>query len=165
MYGVEGSNRPWRRVDNSEVIISNFGTVIGRKVNFSNSGYGQFGLNGKRFYVHRTVYELFIGAIPSGYEINHINGDKSDNRVENLELLTRSQNLTHAYKIGLSKAYQRNGKKNPNYKNGAYLTMSNNDYHKAWERAKIRGLKWKEMSINERIELLKTERKYRCKST
>ena len=154
MHGIEGSNRPWRRVDNSEVIISNDGLVIGRKVNYSNAGYGQFGLNNKRFYVHRTVYELFIGEIPAGYEINHINGKKSDNRVENLELMTRSQNLTHAYKNGLSKAYLRDGKNNPNYKDGAYLTMSNKDYHKAWGRAKWRKLNWKEMSFDDRIKLL-----------
>ena len=154
LHGIEGSNRSWRRVDNSEVIISNDGIVIGRKVNYSNAGYGQFGLNGKRFYVHRTVYELFVGAIPKGLEINHINGKKSDNRDTNLELVTRSQNLSHAYKTGLSKGYARDGEKNPNYKDGVYLVMGNKDYHKAWERAKNKGLIWKKMSFDDRIELL-----------
>ena len=154
MYGIEGSDRRWCRVDNSEVIISNDGMVIGRKVNYSNSGYGQFGLNGKRFYVHRLVYELFVGMIPKGLEINHINGKKSDNKDTNLELVTRSQNLSHAYKTGLSKGYVRDGEKNPNYKEGTYLKMGNNDYHKAWERAKSKGLKWKELSYADRIKLL-----------
>jgi hypothetical protein len=46
-------------------------------------------------YVHRLVAEAFIGSA-AGLEVNHINGDKLDNRVENLELVTPSQNILHA---------------------------------------------------------------------
>lgn len=53
-----------------------------------------------RTYVHRLVAEVFIGD-PTGLDINHKNGVKHDNRVENLELLTHSQNLKHAYAEGL----------------------------------------------------------------
>lgn len=50
---------------------------------------------------HRAVAEAFIPN-PSGLpEINHINGDKKDNRVENLEWCTRRQNAAHASIIGL----------------------------------------------------------------
>lgn len=57
----------------------------------------------KRFGVHRIVASAFIGEIPNKYEVNHINGDKTDNRVENLEIVTSSQNQKHAFTTGLQK--------------------------------------------------------------
>lgn len=57
----------------------------------------------KSFYVHRLVAECFIGDIPKGLSVNHINGDKSDNNVKNLEIVTYSQNMIHAYLNGLNK--------------------------------------------------------------
>ena len=42
---------------------------------------------------HRFVYEVFRGPIPRCFEVDHINGIKSDNRVKNLQLLTHKQNI------------------------------------------------------------------------
>lgn len=42
--------------------------------------------------LHRVVWESFNGPIPSGMQVNHINEDKTDNRLENLNLMTPRQN-------------------------------------------------------------------------
>lgn len=44
-------------------------------------------------YVHRFTWQQFRGDIPKGYQINHINEDKTDNRLENLELVTQKENI------------------------------------------------------------------------
>lgn len=49
----------------------------------------------KHIRVHRAVWEAFNGKIPQGLEINHINCVRDDNRLENLELVTRLQNSRH----------------------------------------------------------------------
>ena len=51
--------------------------------------------------VHRLVAMAFIGMPPDGMEINHKNGNKSDNRLDNLEYVTHSQNVVHAHRNGL----------------------------------------------------------------
>ena len=46
------------------------------------------------FTIHRLVAKAFLGCV-DGLDVNHINGNRSDNRLINLELVTRSQNLAH----------------------------------------------------------------------
>ena len=55
---------------------------------------------GRRYVVrvHREVARAFLGPCPEGLEVNHINGDKADARVGNLEYLTHAENLKHAYR-------------------------------------------------------------------
>lgn len=49
----------------------------------------------KRTVIHRLVAAAFVDG--EGPEVNHKNGCKTDNRAENLEWVTRSENVTHAY--------------------------------------------------------------------
>ena len=54
--------------------------------------------------IHRMVAELYIPNPDDKPCVNHINGDKSDNSVENLEWVTYSENMKHAYNKGLWKS-------------------------------------------------------------
>jgi hypothetical protein len=49
--------------------------------------------------VHRAVIAAFIGPAPLGHEVNHKNGNKNDNRLENLEYVTPSQNQVHSHQV------------------------------------------------------------------
>lgn len=48
--------------------------------------------------LHRLVVGAFIGEIPDGMQVNHKNGIRDDNRVENLEIVTPSQNVEHSFR-------------------------------------------------------------------
>ena len=60
------------------------------KFDYSNSGYARLKLNGKNVRVHRLVMELFKGK--SDLTVDHINGNKHDNRLCNLQYVTAEEN-------------------------------------------------------------------------
>lgn len=73
--------------------------------NICKNGYHRVGLNidSKRQYksVHRLVAKLFVNNPDNKPEVNHIDGDKSNNHYANLEWVTRSENMKHGYEMGL----------------------------------------------------------------
>lgn len=70
-------------------------------------GYKKINLmiDGKRksMYVHRLVAEIYVNKPRKRYcdQVNHIDGDKSNNHYTNLEWLTNQENQIHAHKTGL----------------------------------------------------------------
>ena len=55
-------------------------------------GYAIISVDGKQWREHRYVWTQHNGDIPKGMEIDHINGKRNDNRIENLQMLTKKQN-------------------------------------------------------------------------
>lgn len=78
------------------------------------NGYPVVGLykDGKRHWllIHRLVAEAFLEKPGCDYETNHLDGDKTNNHVDNLDWVTRSENLKHAFRTGLK---SHKGDKNP----------------------------------------------------
>jgi len=56
----------------------------------------------KNMTMHRWLYQTFVGEIPKTHQINHKDGNKLNNKLENLELVTPKENTIHAWKHGLS---------------------------------------------------------------
>lgn len=50
----------------------------------------------RHIWVHTIIAKTFLGECPEGYEVNHINLNKRDNRIDNLEYVTRLENMQHA---------------------------------------------------------------------
>jgi hypothetical protein len=78
------------------------GKVLSPQIN--NSGYLRVSVTkntSKYLYIHHLVAAAFIGPRPNGMDVNHINGIKTDNRAENLEYVTRTENMRHARQHGL----------------------------------------------------------------
>ena len=75
------------------------------KVNLHNDEYKGRG-KGCECLVHRLVAEAFILNQRDFTEVNHKDGDKTNNCVDNLEWCSRQQNVLHSYKLGLRKSIQ-----------------------------------------------------------
>ena len=75
-------------------------------------GYCEVIFKGKPIKVHRLVGLMFIPILENKPQINHIDGDKTNNYVGNLEWCDNSENQLHAYRIGLNKPSPHAGRKN-----------------------------------------------------
>lgn len=85
-------------------------------------GYMCITILGKKYSVHRLVAESFIPNPENKPQVNHKNGIKTDNRVENLEWVTAKENTEHAIKIGINKI--KRGHDHPNSKPVGLISSS-----------------------------------------
>lgn len=135
MENLNFENEEWRDIPNYEGYqVSNLGRVkslkrfrkgkngslvpINEKIKksvISRNGYYRVILwkesIGKWHQMHRLVWEAFNGSIPEGLQVNHINEIKSDNRLENLNLMTPKENTNWGTGIERRAKKQTNGKK------------------------------------------------------
>jgi hypothetical protein len=87
--------------ENGTVVSTRAGKWKVRKKYRDGRGYNTVSLGaGNVFLVHRLVMLTWVG--PSDLQVNHKNGIKDDNRLENLEYVTHKQNIQHAHKTGLA---------------------------------------------------------------
>lgn len=73
-------------------------------------GYLYACIGGVQKGVHQWVYLTFVGNIPEGMEVNHIDEDKHNNRLDNLNLLTHGDNMRYGTGIARSAASRRGRK-------------------------------------------------------
>ena len=104
----------WKEISfNTAYEVSNLGRVknrnTGKVLAERDNGHGYkiisfyYGDNGRTYYIHRLVAGEFIPNPLNKPEVNHLDGNKGNNQVNNLEWCTRPENSKHAYKTGLIK--------------------------------------------------------------
>lgn len=102
----------------------------GREVftNTHHSGYKKGAVKSNTYTAHRVCMAIYLGAWPDG-EVDHINGDRADNRLANLRVVTKSQNQRNAKKRKDNTAGHVGLTLRPNGKWQAYISHSGKRQH------------------------------------
>lgn len=98
----------WKRIGETNYYVSNCGQVASvfrekwrvLKASRASHGYLQVGIHGRARRVHTVVAEEFLGPPPTPrHEVNHKDGDKSNNHADNLEWVTHQENIDHIFDV------------------------------------------------------------------
>ena len=113
---IEGFDGLYKISRSGEVISKKFERETGalcwmlKKTRIGKIGYpvvrlecARKGKKGQEYYIHRLLGTAFVENPHEKAQINHKNGIKTDNRLENLEWVTPKENIRHAFKTGLSR--------------------------------------------------------------
>ena len=105
MHEINMDSEFWKDIKGFEGMyqVSNYGNVRSLnyrrkkiiknlKPSYTGTGYGVVALGNKRFYVHRLVASEFLENPENKREVNHIDCNKENNRVDNLEWCTQTEN-------------------------------------------------------------------------
>lgn len=103
MLALEAPQKEYvKDVLNGKYELSKSGVLVNKRTRMVRRGFltkkgyihDTFNIDGKEINKarHRLVFETFNGEIPNGLQVNHINEDKTDNRLENLNLMTPKEN-------------------------------------------------------------------------
>lgn len=97
-YLITGDGRVWSSKSNRFLNMYNF------------RGYLRVGITvakgiQKNFFVHRLVAIAFIPTNDQNLQVNHIDGNKQNNRISNLEWVTSKENIQHAWLTGLNRNF------------------------------------------------------------
>lgn len=97
-YEISSCGRIWSNITNR---------ILRTYINSAGYVMATFPINGvkKRRMVHRLVAEAFIQNVENKPMINHIDADRTNNNVENLEWCTNRENVMHGFKIGTIKRH------------------------------------------------------------
>lgn len=85
---VDGRTKMWRRWDKQY-----------KRKNKKTDAYFNVSFKGHKICAHRIVYAKFVGPLSQHLSINHIDGNPSNNKPSNLELVTQSENNLHSYRV------------------------------------------------------------------
>ncbi len=92
----------FKAIENDKYIIFRDGSIYGQQRNkwlkpqYNNAGYVCYFIVNKWLFAHRLVYSAFSGEISPNKEVNHIDMDKTNNYIDNLEQVTHKENIIKA---------------------------------------------------------------------
>ena len=139
--------------DNGQVFNTKRNKLIKVQVDKDGYLYVQLWKNSepKKFKMHRLIAMAFIPNPDNKPQVNHINGIKYDNSIENLEWVTQSENSIHAYKIGIKSVSEKQKQVSSDIFSKLVLNTENGIFYKNIEEAAKAYGKYSQQNIGLKI--------------